>query len=105
MLALNGQLICQPCAQTRANQAKAERFNIKFTRVIDPTICAKCNTDYGNSEQPLIGGTPICANCSQGLYARPFPAWLRFSLAGLLLILVLDLWRGVPYFRAGRHLV
>jgi hypothetical protein len=105
MLVVNGQPICLPCADTKAREAKAASHNLEFARIIDPTICGLCKTDYGSSELPVIGGTPACANCAKGLYERPYPGWLKLAMAGLLLLLAGSLWRGLPYFKAGRHLV
>jgi hypothetical protein len=105
MLALQNKPICKPCAEKQVREAAAGDYKLPFARLIDPTICGLCKTDYGSGELPFVGGSPVCANCSQGLYERPYPAWLRLSLAGLLLLLAGSLWQGVPYFRAGRHLV
>jgi hypothetical protein len=105
MLALHNKAICRPCAETQAQQAAAGDYKLPFARLIDPTICSMCKIDFGSSNLPFIGGSPVCANCSQGLYERPYPAFLKLSLAGLLLFLAGSLWQGVPYFKAGRHLV
>jgi len=105
MFALAGKAICRPCAELRAREAQAAGHNLEFARIVDTTICGICKTDYGSSELPLVGGAPICGNCAPALYARPFPTWLKLSMAGFLLLLVAALWRGAPYFRAGKHLV
>jgi hypothetical protein len=105
MLVVGGQPICLPCAEIRDREAKAAGHNLEFARLIDPTICGLCKTDYGSGELPVVGGVPACANCSKGLYERPYPGWLKLAMAGLLLLLAGSLWRGVPYFKAGRHLV
>jgi len=105
MLVVSGQPICLPCAEKRAGEAKSAGHNLEFARLIDPTICGLCKTDYGSSELPVIGGMPACSNCAKGLYERPYPGWLKLAMAGLLLLLAGSLWRGVPYFKAGRHLV
>ena len=105
MLAQERSVICQPCAEKTFQEAKAAGREAKFARIVDPTICGICKADYGSSELPLIGGVFACGNCAKGLYERPFPQWLKLSLAGLVLLLGAALWRGVPYFKAGRHLV
>jgi hypothetical protein len=105
MLVVSGQPICLPCAEKRAGEAKAAGYNLQFARLIDPTICGLCKTDYGSSELQAVGGMPACANCAKGLYERPYPGWLKLAMAGLLLLLAGSLWRGVPYFKAGRQLV
>lgn len=105
MLGVDQKLVCGPCAEKRATEAAAAGHSLRFVRMIDRTICAKCQADYGSTELPLVGGQPFCASCSQPLYAYPYPAWLKYSLVGLLLFLGVALWRGIPYFKAGRHLV
>jgi hypothetical protein len=105
MLALDGSVICRPCAEKIFQEAKAAGREARFARIVDPTVCGICKTDYGSGELPLIGGGPVCGNCAKGLYERPFPKWLKLSLTGLLLLLAAALWRGLPYFQAGRHLV
>jgi len=105
MLVLTNKPICRPCAEKQAAQAASGRYNLEFARIIDPTICGMCKTDYGSTELPLVGGAPVCANCSKGLYERPYPSWLKLALVGLILLLAGSLWRGIPYFKAGRHLV
>src|SRR5215813_13707142 len=105
MLVVNGRPICRPCAETKAREAQAAGHNLQFATIIDPTICGMCKTDFGSGELPFIGGTPVCPNCSKGLYDRPYPGWLKLTTVGLLLLLAGALWRGIPYFKAGRHLV
>src|SRR5215813_6019519 len=105
MLVLTGQPICLPCAEAKASDAKAGGYNLEFARIIDPTVCGLCKTDYGSSELSVIGGTPVCGNCAKGLYERAYPGWLKLAMAGLLVLLAGSLWRGVPYFKAGQHLV
>jgi hypothetical protein len=105
MFVLSNKPICRPCAEKQAQDAVAAGREIELGRIVDPTICGMCNADYGSGELPFVGGSPVCSNCSSGLYERPYPNWLKLSLAGLLLFLAGSLWRGLPYFRAGRHLV
>jgi hypothetical protein len=99
------KVICRPCAEKLAQEATTLGKSLPLVRIIDKTICTKCKTDYGSSELPLVGGAPFCATCAQPLYAYPYPVWLKAGLAGLLLVLSVALWRGLPYFKAGRHLV
>jgi hypothetical protein len=105
MFVLNNKPICRPCAEGQAQEAVAAGRQLELGRIVDPTICGMCHTDYGSGELPFVGGSPVCVNCSKGLYESPYPKWLKLSLAGLLLLLVGSLWRGLPYFKAGHHLV
>jgi hypothetical protein len=105
LLALYDKPICRPCAEEQLRAANSAGHNLEFVRIVDRTICGICKVDYGSSDLPFVGGVPVCANCSKGLYERPYPGWLKLTLAGLLLLLAGSLWRGLPYFKAGRHLV
>ncbi|MCI0352949.1 MAG: hypothetical protein L0Z53_26300 [Acidobacteriales bacterium] len=102
---VNGKLLCEPCADKAVTDLQASSQPLQVTQEIDRTVCSKCQMDYGRTELPLVGGLPFCENCRQGLYNRGFPAWLTASLAGLLVLLGLALWHGIPYFHAERSLV
>lgn len=105
MFHVDGAPVCEPCGNRLLGEAKAKGHKPTVGRLLDPTVCTRCNTDYGDTALPLIGGTPVCNNCAPALYAHPFPVWLKASFAALLLLLAVALWRDAPYFRAGRHLV
>ena len=105
MFAWEGQPTCQQCVEKNGREAYAAGRRLQVYRISDPTICGICKVDYGSSDLPSIGGGPVCANCAVALYERPYPTWLKLSLAGLLLLLGGSLLLGIPYFRAGRHLV
>jgi hypothetical protein len=88
-----GTVYCQACAESIPQPST----------IIDPTICAGCQTDNGNSEFSLVGKLPFCPECQKRFYERPYPQWLKLSLAGLLMLLVVALVHGRKYFsrRAG----
>lgn len=102
---VNGTLLCEPCANKSVADLQAKSQPLEVTREIDPTICNQCQTDYGRTGLPLVGGLPFCDNCRQALYNRGFPAWLTASLAGLLVLLGVALWHGSAYFKAERSLI
>jgi tetratricopeptide (TPR) repeat protein len=50
-----------------------------------------CQRDNGDSEFPTLGGgAPVCPDCEQRFRNRPFPRWIKASLAGLLALAVLS---------------
>jgi hypothetical protein len=102
---VNRRLLCWRCTEQAVEQAKASRTPVEIVSIIDPTVCWQCKTDYGSTELPLVGGLPFCARCAPDLYARPFPSWLKLSLAGLLVLLGLALVHSAPFFKAGKALV
>lgn len=105
MFRVDNAAVCEPCGDRLVGEAKAKRQKISVAHLLDPTVCSRCKTDYGNTDLPLVAGTPICDTCRPALYAHPFAGWLKASTAALLLLLGFALWRGAPYFTAGRQLV
>lgn len=90
----SGKVYCEACA-SKIPQPVA---------IIDPTICARCHADNGNSEFSLVGKLPFCGECQKQVYDRPYPQWLKLSLAGLVMLLVVALVHGRKYFHAGREM-
>lgn len=79
-------------------------IEIHLSAAVDPTICAHCQADYGQTELPRVADLGFCEACRQIVYNRPFPGWLKLSFAGLLVLLAGALVRGAPYIRAARDL-
>ena len=102
--AMAGKFYCKPCLELAAQQAAAGTKIEVFTEA-DPTICGKCQTDFGSSELPRVGGLPVCPQCHDSLYNRPYPAWLRLGLVGTLLLLAFALVHDLPYFRIEKSLI
>lgn len=102
---INQQALCEPCANTAVEKLQAAKAPLQVTQPLDPTVCGKCSTDNGNSEFSRVAGFPLCGPCATAVYNVQFPAWIRFSLAGLLLLLVVALVQGRQWFSVGRSLV
>ncbi len=97
---MDTKIHCELCA-TRTSEAGQHGT---MYRLSDPTICSKCETDWGNNELPKVGGLPYCNPCREPLYHYPFPTWLQIGLAVSLLLLVVALAHGTRYFQLGRDL-
>jgi len=97
----DNRLHCPPCTdrllQNTGTLAGA-------AAVIDPTICARCNADNGNSEYSRVGELPFCQPCQDYLYSNPYPQWLKVGLAALVVLLVVALVHGRKYFQVGREM-
>lgn len=100
---LDQKLSCKSCAERLLSEAGKQVVDCRAA--IDPTVCAMCQTDYGNTELRRAGDLPLCENCRATVYDRPFPGWLRLSFAGLLALLVVALVHSAPYFNAAKALV
>ncbi len=105
MVLLEGAMVCHRCLEARAKAARAAGGRVVFQRISDRSVCARCKADQGDRDLPLVAGVPLCGTCEAHVYAYPFPPWLKASLAVLLVLFVVALWQGAPYFSAGKHLV
>ncbi len=96
--AMDGKIYCDPCVTKTAESGQ----HGEIYRISDPTICTKCNTDWGNNDLPKVGGLPYCSSCRERLYNYPFPSWLKIALVAAMLLLAVSLVHGTRYFRLGR---
>jgi tetratricopeptide (TPR) repeat protein len=105
MFSWENRALCAACSAKRAGDAAASGEAGVPARMIDPTICSFCNSDHDDRELPLVGDRPACGECTVRLHARPFPLWVKASLALLLVLLGVALWHGRRPFSAGRHMM
>jgi tetratricopeptide (TPR) repeat protein len=103
LFSVNQQLYCETCANQAVGQLKQQKAPLEVSRAIDPSICVKCAADAGTGSFPLAGKLPFCPACREKVYNYDFPAWLKAGLALTLVLLVVALVHGAPYFRAGRQ--
>jgi len=101
LFSVDGTILCEPCGDRVLAGVKHKP---RVTRVVDASVCSRCKADNGTTDYRLIGGAPFCPPCAAGLYAYPFPLWLKASFVALVVALGFALWHDVPYFVAGRHL-
>jgi tetratricopeptide (TPR) repeat protein len=90
--------------QAAAQRAKDAGQPVQVTRYVDKSICARCNTYIGQGGGISLGPAQLCLPCSELVQNWPYPQWLKFSLAALLLLLVFALYSGRKYFQAGKDL-
>ncbi len=99
---LNGTTYCGPCVQKIAQEAKERGQPSAYMPLINKSICARCNTYIGSSNDAVqIGSLRFCAACGPLIKDWDYPQWLKLSLAALLLLLVVALAHGRKYFHAG----
>lgn len=104
MFQVNQQVYCEPCADKTVVQLQEMNAPLDVIKMVDPSICAKCGGDAGSGSFGVVGGAPLCPACTETAYNYSFPGWLKAGLAFTLLLLVVALWQGAPYFRTGRKL-
>lgn len=103
--AYNGQSYCESCAPTIAREAKDVGQTATFTRNVDGSVCALCGAENpAGSDFPFRKKLPFCEKCGPRVERWPYPAWLKLSLAGLVLLLAASLIHGRTYFHAGREM-
>jgi hypothetical protein len=105
LYSVDDEIYCEPCANRRYDQIKAAGGISDVVAATDPTICARCGLDNGNSELLKTARLPLCMPCAQAVMERPFPTWLKASLAFLFALLLVALWHGRSYFKTGKLLV
>lgn len=100
---VDGKIFCASCFnQEFADQAYLEGKTI--TRQIDPTVCVKCESDFGNQGLPMVAGYPVCTDCTRQMNKRIFPVWVKLFLAGLAAIIVFSFFWNWNYYQAYRDL-
>jgi len=100
-LASNGYTYCETCAQRLRTRRKATGQIATFTRSIDGSLCALCGAENLRARISSFESTCRFANnAGQKSKKWPYPQWLKFSLAGLVLLLLVSLATGRKYFHA-----
>jgi hypothetical protein len=80
-----GRELCEECANRelqRYPEGAATAADVQSH--VDPTVCRNCGADGGIRELARVAGLPVCDDCEQHFRYRPFPMWIKLSLAGLL---------------------
>ncbi len=104
LYAFNDKIYCEPCAWKASGEAKEEGESSQYVPLTDNSVCARCGSDNGQTDLPIIGGLPLCSICGNTVSDWPYPNWLKMSLAFLILLLAVALVNGRKYFRAGNDM-
>jgi hypothetical protein len=60
---------------------------------LDPTVCARCTTDFGKTELTKISRYPVCDGCNRIMSERTFPLWVKgFFGATVALVIFAFAW-------------
>jgi hypothetical protein len=97
-LRVGGRTLCNACCAEMLAQAPAPRPDLQ--RQVDPTICANCNSDNGTVPLRQLAGLPVCDRCEAFFRNRPFPAWVKLSLAAVLALVAISLIWNMRFFQA-----
>jgi tetratricopeptide repeat protein len=100
---MNGKTYCEPCVWKASKEAKEAGLPADYVALEDNSICGRCGAYSGDTaDHPIVGKLPLCPNCAPQVSNWPYPAWMKASLAALLLLLLVALVHGRRYFHAGR---
>ncbi|GHN01795.1 hypothetical protein WSM22_32840 [Cytophagales bacterium WSM2-2] len=89
---VNGNTYCNDCFATIFPD-KDSLSGKRIEKDLDPTICARCTTDFGSKQLSKISRYPICDDCQKIMNSQTFPVWVRASLAGTLaLVIIAFVW-------------
>jgi hypothetical protein len=96
-----GVTMCGPCgdANLRARNLKKVPAG-SVVRNIDPTVCAKCGSDWGDRDLRSRGKTPLCERCAEAARNFPFPRWIKISFAALIVVVIADAALNMRYLQA-----
>jgi tetratricopeptide (TPR) repeat protein len=92
--------LCRECLKKFLEEPGANERLEDISRTVDPTICVHCSADQGDQEWPTLAGLPTCTTCEGFFRNRPYPTWLKASLAVFLCVAVAAFIYNLRYFRA-----
>jgi hypothetical protein len=99
--AIAGQNMCRTCAeQFVASRPGGTIPAGSITRLVDSTLCAKCDADNGSLEFGRVAGAPLCDACTAFFRNRPFPTWLKWSFVGFVCVAIAAQAYNWRYFMA-----
>jgi hypothetical protein len=99
---LNGMTYCEPCVWKASREAKENGLSSEYVSLTDNSICARCGVHNDVSEFPLFDKHPVCPACASLVSDWPYPQWLKLSMLGVAVLLLVALLTGRKYFHAGR---
>jgi hypothetical protein len=97
-LKVRESIVCQPCAESIFAEEQITADQVQ--RQADPTICVECGLDNGDTDLAKLAGLPVCPQCEALFRNRPFPAWVKAALAGLIVLVALALGWNSRFIRA-----
>jgi tetratricopeptide (TPR) repeat protein len=86
--------LCETCTN-EFTQSHVELVT-EVERQRDPTICANCGADNGETAHEELLQSPVCPKCTAFYRNRPYPMWVNISFFGVLVLVVFSFvwnWR------------
>lgn len=98
-IGIDHKTYCADCFNTSFPD-KEELKGKLIEQEADPTICASCGQDFGDTILKKISRYPICDPCSVAINNRAFPGWVKLFLAALLLIVLFSFYWNWRFYAA-----
>ena len=90
---VQGRTLCKDCGDQFFEEHPES--DVSVAQNVDPTICANCGADNGDTPHGRIIEVPACAACTEFFRNRPYPKWVKmFFLAVAVLVVVSLVWNG-----------
>ena len=87
---IDGRILCAICSEPFLSDRKDKQAST-IKEQIDPTICLSCGLDNEDVPLPKMAGLPVCVKCESFFRNRPFPQWVKASLAGVIALVICSL--------------
>lgn len=102
---IRDRILCEKCADAEIDRLRESETPIlvdEVHRLVDPTVCSRCG--QSGVEWPTLAGIPVCNVCEDFFRNRPFPNWIKASLAAVLAIALFSMVHNARYFFGYLHL-
>ena len=93
------QVFCNECCEEFLSENK-EVTGAEVCRQMDPTVCINCGADNGQESLGTMAGLATCEQCQDYFRHRPFPAWIKGAMVGLIALVVFSLLWNARFVRA-----
>lgn len=80
-------VFCEACGNEFLNKNKSIPQEA-IIKQMDNTLCYTCGRDNGNVRFMEISGIPLCMECTATARNRPFPKWIKISLAAVISLVI-----------------
>lgn len=84
---IDGVVYCSSCVGSSFPD-ESDLVGHDVVRDVDPTVCALCESDFGDVELRVLAGRPICDSCEEEIRKRAFPTWVKVFFAAVLVLVV-----------------
>lgn len=102
-LIVDGKRYCSDCLNTHFPDQNLLKERA-VENELDPTICASCGTDFGETVLSKISRYPICDDCAVTINNRVFPGWVKFFMAAIFALVLFSFVWNRRFYQAFNHI-